>query len=218
MTETLRIGISMRETQARDVYDPKDSLSQDWPVFMAAHFPDALWLPVPNLGEAVGDFATQWGLTSVILSGGNDIGSAPLRDETESALLTWAIGRQVPVFGVCRGMEMIQHYFGGKLTRCKPDHDTDRLHDIRWLDTDVRYQVNSYHQWGIERTNLVPPLLPLAVSEDGMIEALQHTDLPILGVQWHPERQNSPTDLDLLLMRALFTTDPVATPRPVAYS
>lgn len=207
----------MRETLARDVVEPKDSLSQDWPVFMAAYFPEAQWLPVPNLGAAVASFATQWQLNGIILSGGNDLNSSPLRNETEIALLTWATRHEIPVFGVCRGMEMIQHYFGGQLTY-HPEHSAEEAHPVEWLESGERFLVNSFHQWGIATDNLAPPLQPLAVTNDGLIEALQHPELPLLGVQWHPERSGSPTDLDLRLMRDLFKSSPAATPRPMVYS
>ena len=54
--------------------------------------------------------------------------------------------------------------------------------------------VNSFHHYGVKIEDLSPALTPLAVAEDGVVEAIYHPKAPILGIQWHPERMN-PADL-----------------------
>ncbi len=205
----LRIGITMRTSNARHYDEPRDSLAQDWANFMSAYLPGVCWLALPNMGSSITSYAEQWGLNALILSGGNDLDSAPQRDATEVALLTWAVGRNIPVLGVCRGLEMIQHFFGGSLTRCHDTHAHAHSHSIQWLKTGEKHFVNSYHQWGVVKTHIAQPLEILALSQDDTVEALQHRELPILGVQWHPERcgPQYPGDslaLDQRLLQDLF--------------
>ena len=63
-----------------------------------------------------------------LLTGGEDPGTSPPRDDTERALLDWAIGDRLPVFGVCRGLQFVQRYFGGELVACDRERHVARRH------------------------------------------------------------------------------------------
>jgi putative glutamine amidotransferase len=73
----------------------------------------------------------------------------------------------------------------------------NRLHSVRlegMLAEAVgraEVEVNSFHRWGVQPGDLGRGLQPLARAADGVIEALQHEQLPLLAVQWHPERPGS---------------------------
>ena len=69
-----RLGLTMRVTDAVGYNEPRDSLAQDWAAFMAVVLPEAIWLPIPNLGTEVGRFVNEWELDGFILTGGNDVG------------------------------------------------------------------------------------------------------------------------------------------------
>ena len=52
-----------------------------------------------------------------MFSGGDDIGKYKLRDDTEEVLLSYAIKKKIPIFGICRGMQLIGKYFNVKLIK-----------------------------------------------------------------------------------------------------
>lgn len=120
----------------------------------------------------------------------------PTRDERELALLREFVQSGRPVLGICRGLQLVNVFFGGTLHRHIDGHSQcegrDRLHPVfaeggtlRAL-YGARFTVNSAHHQAVEW--LGDGLRVLARAEDGTIEALAHEDLPILAVQWHPER------------------------------
>jgi gamma-glutamyl-gamma-aminobutyrate hydrolase PuuD len=57
--------------------------------------------------EGIDRWLQTIGPDAVILSGGNDVGEYPERDATESHLLSWAKAKQIPVLGICRGLQMM---------------------------------------------------------------------------------------------------------------
>lgn len=129
-----------------------------------------------------------------------------LRDVYEFKIMDWAVKSKIPVLGICRGAQLINAYFGGTLYQ---DIETQLPNSLSHRDALVydrvkhkvelssngllhkAYQqkeihVNSVHHQGIKE--LGDGLLVEAVSPpDKIIEAIRHEELPILGVQWHPE-------------------------------
>jgi putative glutamine amidotransferase len=174
-------------------------------------------------------YIDQLDIQGIILSGGGDIdpeqyhqpntasvGISPLRDETETRLLEMAVDRNLPVFGICRGFQFINTFFGGSLVQDIPteidaaiNHD-DNMHPVTITDARVEAKigantitVNSFHHQGVTQGTLAPGLDVFAVSQpDGMIEGLMHHTLPILGVQWHPEKLVPSEAFDRRLIRA----------------
>jgi len=136
----------------------------------------------------------------LVLAGGADIGNNKKRDDFEIALIEKALKNDYPILGICRGMQLVNHYMGGIVENLlvESDHCSSSdfiiekkvgnkpsiFHDI--IDEDGHeYQVNSrHHQYC---ANVVKPLRPVAWSEDGIIEAAKAKR--ILLVQWHPERK-----------------------------
>lgn len=158
-------------------------------------------LPVPNLGPQAMVALAGLPLAGVLLSGGNDLagvgGDAPERDATEDALLDMAAQRNLPVLGVCRGMQLMAAREGiGLLAR--DDHAGIR----HALAGDIAREVNSYHRWCV-------PAAPagwqaLATAPDGSVEAMRHGSRPWLGIMWHPEREAPFVADDLALLRGLW--------------
>jgi putative glutamine amidotransferase len=50
---------------------------------------------------------------------------------------------------------------------------------------------NSFHNHGLTAATLAPGLRPIAVTQGGIVEAVYHPNLPVVGMQWHPERPGS---------------------------
>lgn len=146
---------------------------------------------------------------------------SPERDEFEFKLLEKALDLKIPVFGVCRGLQLINVYFKGSLipdieearnvSHRKISSKKDRMHlihitkdsllrDIIGLD---ETEVNSSHHQAIDIIG--EGLMLNAVSADGIIEGIEFTDKKdksfLLGVQWHPERMHDlshPASINIL--------------------
>lgn len=160
-------------------------------------------------------------IDGLLLSGGADInpllwgedpipqlgGINPLRDEHELLLTRLAYEYQLPIFGICRGIQTLCVALGGKvhqdigaciniaapikhsqqaprhlathLVRANADSLTARL-------LGEEFSVNSFHHQAVKDCG--PHLKPVAHSADGVIEAVESNDLrPVFAVQWHPE-------------------------------
>ena len=160
-------------------------------------------------------------LDGILLTGGADInplflgeepikelhGINPRRDRQELLLTKLAADRQIPILGICRGIQTMNAAFGGPLyqdihiqmegTRIKHDQDLERsyashtvniekgslLHELFETDT---LAVNSFHHQAVKEA--APGFRVCARSSDGVIEAMESTEYKsMLGVQWHPE-------------------------------
>jgi putative glutamine amidotransferase len=163
------------------------------------------------------------GLDGLLLSGGPDLdpgyyGEAPIVelgmtipewDALEMALLRSALQRGIPIFGICRGMQILNVALGGTLYQDLPsqlgvdvlDHRQESpkyepTHEVEILDYSYMaeiidrqsVEVNSHHHQGIKV--LANALTVTARSSDGVIEAVESCDFStswLMGVQWHPE-------------------------------
>jgi len=163
--------------------------------------------------------------SGLVLSGGGDIdprryGEEPgpgldsvsaERDEAESRALNAAMERGMPIFGICRGIQLMNVCFGGSLYQ---DIDRDRpmpsvahqqegpwsarshhvtIHEqslLRRIVGEPEIQINSFHHQAIK--DVAPSLAVTAVAEDGLVEAVEMREYPWgLAVQWHPERHEA---------------------------
>ncbi|MBA3477472.1 MAG: aminodeoxychorismate/anthranilate synthase component II [Lautropia sp.] len=103
---------------------------------------------------------------------------------------------KVPILGVCLGHQAVGQHFGGKVIRAQRvmHGKADRLvHDGKGLfaELPLRYQVIRYHSLVVAREGLPECLEVTAWTDDGEIMALQHRELPVYGVQFHPESISS---------------------------
>ena len=131
----------------------------------------------------------------LLLPGGGDIPDNTLPDE-ERQLMERFISAGRPVLGICRGMQALNVFFGGTLYDRIPGHqrpDGDMVHPTcavgllaRLLTTSPA--VTSSHHQAVRR--LGRELTVCQWTADGVAEGICHTSLPIVGVQYHPERQS----------------------------
>lgn len=102
-----------------------------------------------------------------------------------------ALPDRVPVFGVCLGLQAIAVAAGGRVERGRPTHGKATLvhHDGRGIlaGAPSPFEAARYHSLVIRREDLPPELALTAWSDDGLVMAAQHRELPRFGVQFHPE-------------------------------
>jgi gamma-glutamyl-gamma-aminobutyrate hydrolase PuuD len=214
-----RIGLTTyRERAVFGVWDETaDLLPATYADVIHAAGGVAMLLPAPGDNVDAAAESVLDGLDGLVLSGGADIDpdryGAERQDETgperserdawEIALVGAALRRDLPLLGVCRGMQVLAVALGGTLTQHLPDvvgNDSHRpvigkhgRHAVRIADTGrlreilgEKTEVATYHHQAVDR-------LPAGVEEagwaaDGTVEAFEVCDkIWAIGVQWHPE-------------------------------
>lgn len=156
-------------------------------------------------------------LQGILIPGGGDVdparygqpntaseGMDAATDDLDLRLIAFAQAHQVPLLGICRGIQVINVALGGTLIQDLPSQrDASIDHNVKkplvghrvTIDPSSRLapclgihpEVNSYHHQGLDR--LAEGLRAVAWSEDGLVEAVEGDHL--LAVQWHPERMTS---------------------------
>jgi putative glutamine amidotransferase len=170
---------------------------------------------MPNSLKRPVEFLRSIEVNGLLLTGGNDLG--PLkgeidwkpdtmeRDFTENQLLQWAVDKGIPVFGVCRGLQLINVYFNGGIERnlksigshVKVNHKVSIVSEtMKSLEGLNEIITNSYHNNGVLLSGLSSELEVFAMAENDVVEGVSHPNLPIIAVQWHPERKNPAHELD----------------------
>lgn len=198
-----KIGISLRIVKAPNYNENRDSLSHDWILF----FEKLNFIPVfiPNKLVNVSEFLDEMNVDGLILSGGDNIGDFPERDSTEKAIIDYGIKKKLPLFGVCRGMQIINNYFSGTNTTTSDHKHVDTSHTVKIVNTDNHQilsskliEVNSFHNNLINSDVLGKDLEPFALATDNTVEGFFHKFLPIVGVMWHPERSQNEINKEIL--------------------
>jgi len=151
-------------------------------------------------------------LDAVVFTGGSDldpefygeqahpetVGVVRMRDEAELALLRAALERDMPVLGICRGIQVLNVGLGGDLEQHLEGHRHEPpgqfiAHDVA-IEPNTRLAgmlgerttVMSHHHQGIK--TLAPGLVETARADDGLLEAVEAPERRFtVGVLWHPE-------------------------------
>lgn len=182
------IAVSQSVEVIKECDECRDYLDQRWFLFLS----ECGFLPllIPNNVSCAKDILINFHinqLNGILLTGGNDLssygGNAPERDKTEYFLIDFAISKNLPLIGICRGMQMIQHFFGVELKPVEGHIKKDHL--VKDEDGKM-FEVNSYHKFGTTET--IPELEIKAKADDEVIESVCHKVFPIYGFMWHPER------------------------------
>lgn len=113
-----------------------------------------------------------------------------------------ALCRKVPILGVCLGHQAIGHVMGARITRTNPVHGKTSLiyHDSKTIFSGLPnpFSATRYHSLVVEAEGIPPSLEVSGRSEDDLVMSIRHRDLPLEGVQFHPE--SILTDVGRLLL------------------
>ena len=216
------IGLPGRRKQASEISGfPEMMAKSDVDLYMADYARgviEAGGIPV-HIPIDVDPAAVGERLDGIVLPGGTDIDPIlygaepdpdllplePERDGLELALLSAALDAEVPVLGICRGIQVLNVHQGGTLHQHVPEHGRfdlpmdSTIHQVSFAEGSTLHelygpsaQVNSLHHQTV--AGLGHDLTVTARADDGTIEGVEMGDL-VVAVQWHPEMMPTrPTD------------------------
>lgn len=153
------------------------------------------------------------GFDGLLLPGGGDIDPEYFHETNQSSrnidkvldaaqftMLRQFISARKPILGICKGMQLINVEFGGTIIQNLPTASVhqytnqDQIHKTITVRDSFLYQlygeeftVNSAHHQGCKVIGEPLEVIQYS-SEDSVVEGIRHKKLPIMGVQWHPER------------------------------
>lgn len=201
----LNIGISMREVNSLEYTEKRDSIARDWYKFMQKVLPNSNWILIPNIEKDIIKYIKSWQINGFILTGGEDIGKSKERDFSEKQIFKYAQKNSLPILGVCRGLQLIYKFMGGDIEQNDKTFSNLHLakpHEII-LDDNRIINVNSFHSNKLKEELKPDKLRVLARCKlDNSIEAFEGDK--ILGIMWHPEREEIPKNWDSYKIRKLF--------------
>lgn len=183
-----RIAVPLREE--KETYFIKKRYSR----FLKRHHCMPVWMSKDNVGLLkICD--------AIMFAGGKDIHPSFYHekkerkteadiafDKFEFRLIQKALTMDLPIFGICRGIQLLNVYFKGTLHQDIPFHMHTR-HNVKNLFPFVseikEASTNSYHHQAIQE--LGEGFLPFLISSDGVIEGIMHTKKKIIALEYHPE-------------------------------
>jgi putative glutamine amidotransferase len=231
------VGICAAVEQAR--FGPWDELASlvphSYPVAVQRSGGLALMLPPdPVAQESPAELLDR--LDALVVAGGSDVDSDsygggrhaetkntnPDRDRFEIALTKEALKRDMPVLGICRGMQIMNVAAGGTLEQHLPERTGTDLHRPpdpgNWAEHEIRLEPDSlvaraagvnrfpgksHHHQGVDELGSGFEITGWAVDDD-TVEAIELPDRTFaLGVLWHPEEDSTDRIIPALIKRAV---------------
>ena len=147
-----------------------------------------------------------------LITGGDDLDSFWFNEELDPSVknverdmdildkmvIDYCVKNKKPLFGICRGLQAINVFLGGSLYQDLEDKEhknkesgekaliNNNGHFFKFLGID-EFEINSYHHQGIK---VLASDLIGSITSRGLIEGIEHKTLPIIAIQWHPEKLN----------------------------
>ena len=191
-----KIGLTQRIVKEKKHGEIRDCLDLRW--YELLYSIDLVPIPVPS--KYINSSYDILKLDGIILTGGNDLKSqvdnplSSLRDKHEKSLIKYSIDNSIPIFGVCRGMQIIAEYFGSTLKKVEGHigtrHKIASTNQHKHKDYIDRIKnVNSYHAYSIDTIGNDLNVVGIC-PDDNVIEAIMHKEHKIFGQMWHPERES----------------------------
>ena len=141
----------------------------------------------------------------LIIPGGNDVSNvlktSKIRNIIEKNLIKICFKKKIPILGICRGAQLLNKSFGGKISKIKKHMRT--RHNIFFTNREFIKKnflnVNSFHNDGIKKNDLSKSFKVLASDKHKNIEMFISNNKKIIGTMWHPEREKNTLLLDILI-------------------
>lgn len=195
---------------------PRMMLNEDYSRSVIASGAIPFIIPVHDNYDVVYQQVSR--VDGILLSGGQDVhprlyqqqpnqklgAVSRERDTFEYLVIKAALALNKPIFGICRGSQVLNVYFGGTLFQdngikgevfqhVQDGNPTLTMHTVIIEEDSFVFnalnkkelEVNSFHHQSIDQ--IAPTMKVVARALDGIVEAIQHKELPIFAVQWHPE-------------------------------
>lgn len=191
----------MRVDFYEDRDETRDALDRRWADFLTKC--SLVPVYIPNHLETVKLLLDSIGFQGIILSGGNSIRQKDVdfsleRNSVETFLIEWTLQNSIPLLGVCRGMQILQNFYG--IPVVPVDGHVGASHEI--YNAENKRVVNSYHNFATFETN--DELDIEFRSKEGAIEAISHKHYPLKGIMWHPEREYPYDQQDVNFIKEFF--------------
>lgn len=208
-----KIAITQRLIQNDSYHELREALDVKWGLLFKALGFLPIILPVEYEFE---EYFKSMKIDGILLTGGNDLSSidsntlSKKRDVFEKKLIAYGIENGIPIFGICRGMQIIAEYFGSDFK--KVSDQVGIRHNIKANEESkyFRYleklgKVNSFHNYAVN--NISEELVISAFNENGIIKAIEHREKKIFAQMWHTEREEKFDTNELNLIRCFFNYD-----------
>ena len=200
----IKIALSMRNADSISYDEKRDAISHDW-IKLITNL-NLIPVLIPNSLLDIQSYLNKIKPNILILTGGEDIIVEDIycqeknpRAFTENSLIEYAIRFDIPIIGICRGMQFINSYFNGykNLNNSYSRIDDSHVNSIHKIEIKNDYyshklfKTNSFHENILNDTDIAEILIPFAYcSKDGSVEGFYHPSFRIIGIQWHPERNH----------------------------
>ncbi|MDB9739759.1 gamma-glutamyl-gamma-aminobutyrate hydrolase family protein [Candidatus Pelagibacter sp.] len=144
----------------------------------------------------------------IILPGGNDlIGKDKLtkvRLKVEKKLIRYSINKKIALLGVCRGMQVINSYFGGRIKIFLGHMNVKtKIFFKEIFFKQKTLKVKCFHNYCIKNKSTPREFEIIATDKDKNVEMFKHKQKKIIGVMWHPERETNYIKLNFIIKRLL---------------
>lgn len=162
----------------------------------------------------INNIIKELNIDRLVLSGGNDIinfnkfsSFSENRNHFEFELIKRFVELDTPILGICRGLHVINTFFGGSVVNSSLFHKVSVNHNVIPINLiehlSETFEVNSYHNYSISTDSISSIATPLFLDETRkQIEGLKIENLPIVGIQWHPERMIKLNKVDTYLFES----------------
>lgn len=198
----------MRVTEAQNYFELRNSIAFEYIEFFEKL--GYLIILIPNNSKNIKKYFKDTDIEMLVLSGGNNVSPSLYdsktnlndvylqRDKCEFELIKYSLKKDIPILGICKGFHLLNVFFKGTIKEKVSDH-VNLQHS---LDSKIDFLsnklTNSFHNQAICEKELSSDLVSLAKTDDGIIELYKHKSKKVMGIQWHPERQNKKFDKKLI--------------------